>query len=610
MQNYEIKQDFIEQRTIYLQYLLSITAIGGIILFAANQVLSKNGYLPAWVAVFGACIIATIFHNKKRINVSTWIYLLGIVLALTIYLFNFGPNLLVHFLITLPIVFALLLLDRQQVIWFTGIVIACMIVVTFLYDRSFSSLSQLLFPILYAGILGFVAYIKEGNVHEMVYWATDIQQKDQRRAETFFAQKEELSNTLLQLTHAHSRLELLNQQLEQAQHHAEQASQAKSVFLSNMSHELRTPLNVIIGYTSSMLDMPEVYDDISLTPAYRRDIELIKGSGYYLLGLINDILDLSKIEAGKLELHAGPVDLVKEFQGILATSIGLVKDKPLQVRPDFPEDLPVVWADAIRVRQIVLNLMSNAIKFTQTGSVTLHARANGNTVSISIIDTGIGIPEKAIAHIFDRFEQAERDTDRRYGGTGLGLDISKQLAQMHGGDLVVQSIVGQGSTFTFTLTVATPEQIAQTPTLKSTESAISETSVSGTPTLYTILLVEDETHERDMMRRALESAEYVVVDIPDGNQILDMAVGLLPDLILLDIKLPNTSGWDVLRDLKANVDTSQIPIIVCTGSEDEQQAYQLGANYYINKPFSGDELLTRVQTVLAKSLQINKEEVK
>src|SRR5262249_21098843 len=162
-----------------------------------------------------------------------------------------------------------------------------------------------------------------------------------------------------------------------------------------------------------------------------------------------------KIEAGKLELHRTAVDLPEMFKGIIATSIGLVKDKPVQIRPDYPDNLPQVWADPIRVRQIILNLMSKACKFTHSGSIPLQAHPEGDCVQISVIDTGIGIPDKALHHIFDRFQQAEQDTEKHYGGTGLGLDISKQLAQMHDGDLSVQSVLGQGSQFTFTLPILT-----------------------------------------------------------------------------------------------------------------------------------------------------------
>src|SRR5450432_238359 len=216
-------------------------------------------------------------------------------------------------------------------------------------------------------------------------------------------------------------------QLALAQQKAEQANKAKSLFLSNMSHELRTPLNVVIGYTSSMLDRPTMYNNEVLPTIYAKDIQLIKDNGYHLMGLINDILDLSKIEAGKLDLNVKAFDLHDILRGVIATSVGLVKDKPVQINSDFSDQWPLVLADDVRVRQIILNLMSNAVKFTEQGSVTLRVSVEGNFVRISVTDTGIGIPEHALATIFDRFQQAEQDTSRIYGGTGLGLDISKTL---------------------------------------------------------------------------------------------------------------------------------------------------------------------------------------
>ncbi|HLY28211.1 MAG TPA: ATP-binding protein, partial [Aggregatilineales bacterium] len=265
---------------------------------------------------------------------------------------------------------------------------------------------------------------------------------------------EQLRALVAELRAAEHALRESNAQIQEAQERTERISQAKTIFLSNMSHELRTPLNVIIGYTSSMLDMSPIYNNVVLPDIYRKDIQLVMENGQYLLGLINDILDLSKIEAGKFELHRTELDLVEIFKATLTIVTGLVKDKPVQLRPSFPDQLPLVWADPVRVRQILLNLLSNAVKFTKSGSVTLQGRVEGNFVRVSVIDTGIGIPEKALPYIFDRFQQAEYDTSKHYGGTGLGLDISKQLTHMHGGEMKVNSVVGEGSNFSFTLPVA------------------------------------------------------------------------------------------------------------------------------------------------------------
>lgn len=391
--------------------------------------------------------------------------------------------------------------------------------------------------------------------------------------------------------------------LEIARRHAEQASKAKSLFLSNMSHELRTPLNVIIGYSSSMLKMPQMFNGTPVSADHQPFIQLIEENGQYLVGLINDILDLSKIEAGKLDLHCSSVDLIAVMRAVVAIAIGLLKDKPVQIRQEFDDTLLRVWADPLRVRQICLNLISNAIKFTSTGSITLKAQTEGDFVCISVIDTGIGIPQKALATIFDRFEQAEHDADKQYGGTGLGLDISKQLAVMHGGELTVQSVVGQGSTFSFTLPVSKGGTLELPSTSDSLENDI---ALFGHNTksndIATVLLIEDEASLRGLFRLTLESAGYVVINTHDSEKGMELAIGLIPTVIVLDIHVPNGSGWRLLAILKDNPETTIIPVIVCAGDKDAQQAKALGATMYLQQPTTAEIVLEAVNKVLVMDL--------
>ncbi|MBK8021982.1 MAG: response regulator [Chloroflexi bacterium] len=389
-----------------------------------------------------------------------------------------------------------------------------------------------------------------------------------------------------------------NIKLSEANRKAEEASRAKSIFLSNMSHELRTPLNVIIGYSHSMVVMPQMFNNVPIPETYRPYLKLIEDNGHYLIGLINDILDLSKIEAGKLEMAPSVVDLPEIFRGVLATATGLLKDKALQLRPDYPEDLPLVWADPMRVRQIILNLLSNAVKFTNSGSITLRAKVTDEVwVSISVIDTGIGIPEDARSVIFDRFRQISSGKFSEIEGTGLGLDISKQLTQLHGGDLSVMSEVGKGSKFTFTLPVATPEQRASAASpVQSNESfTIFDRSGMLDQEVFSILLVEDEVSMRELLRRALEVAGYIVIDTHDGGQVMELALGLLPSLIILDVNLPHVSGWDVIAQLKSDPTTADIPVIVCTASPDRARAKTLGAADFIAKPATPEQVIDIVR---------------
>jgi CheY-like chemotaxis protein len=278
----------------------------------------------------------------------------------------------------------------------------------------------------------------------------------------------------------------------------------------------------------------------------------------------------------------------------------LLKETPLQLRPDFPDQLPTVWADPLRVRQIVLNLMSNAIKFTHTGSVSLSAQVEEDRVRISISDTGIGIPEKALKTIFDRFQQAEHDTDKHYGGTGLGLDISKQLSQMHGGDLTVTSVVNQGSTFSFTLPIMMREQISVPQPVDEVRDGMKIFDSAEIMSLekQAILLVEDEVSTREMLHIALESAGYLVIDANEGQQGMELASGLLPDLILLDAMLPGMDGWDMLGLLKADRETESIPVIMFTAAPDPQRAYDMGVVQVLTKPVTPAQILSSIQGVL------------
>ncbi len=603
MQNYTIDSDLNEQRQRAIGFLIGASLLAALPLFGVSA--AVNAQVPdvaVWLFFGAVLLVSNEFRRRERFLPGVWIFIVGITAILSFSLWKYGPSTPIYFLFFTPIVLASLLLSREDLIVVAGICFGLALGLTAHHTDFRTALGMLFVPGLVGALLVAVQTVTATNALEMVRWATDIQKKDAARAELFYAQKEQLGEAMLQLSFSNSRLQQVNVKLAEAQLKAEQASKAKSVFLSNMSHELRTPLNVIIGYASTMLDMPTMYNGEPLPTVYRNDVHLIKDSGYHLLGLINDVLDLSKIEAGKLELHRTVVDLGELLRGILATSIGLIKDKPIQVRPDYPADLPRVLADPMRVRQIILNLMSNAIKFTPSGSVTLQARADGQSVRVAVIDTGIGIPEDALAQIFDRFEQAARDVDKNYGGTGLGLDISKQLAHMHGSDLKVESVVGQGSIFWFELPIVVGAQGAQLEPVDQIGTTARSLAPSESLLPPTILLIEDEASLREMMRRALEDSRYVVVDVQDGAQVLDLATGLLPELILLDIRLPNVDGWSLLQSLKNNPDTAPIPVIVCTVSDEEQRALDLGAALYLRKPFSSDEFLACVQELLPQSL--------
>ncbi|MDX2137202.1 MAG: ATP-binding protein [Chloroflexota bacterium] len=387
--------------------------------------------------------------------------------------------------------------------------------------------------------------------------------------------------------------------LQKAQERAEEASKAKSLFLSNMSHELRTPLNMVIGYTSSMLHMPQMYNNQPLPEIFRADIKLIEENGQYLLGLINDILDLSKIEAGKLTIQPTATTVDTIINGVIATGIGLLKDKPVQIRPQMAEDLPPVWADPMRLRQILLNLLSNAIKFTDSGTISVSAQVKDDRMVFAVTDTGIGIPEQSLAVIFDRFQQIQQKATIQ--GTGLGLDISQRLAQLHGGEISVESTVGQGSRFSFSIALASDEQIALShdtlPTLQRSVKVLRPASIPLSEQAM-VLLLEDYAEERTQMQTMLEEAGHIVVNATDGAQALDMATTLLPDIIVLDALLADMNAAEFIERLRSNDIAAHIPVLLLADDLNLSQPLSASVALRLRKPVDQAALMDGVQHVL------------
>ncbi|MBT7075342.1 MAG: GAF domain-containing protein, partial [Anaerolineae bacterium] len=350
----------------------------------------------------------------------------------------------------------------------------------------------------------------------------------------------------------------------------------KSQFLANMSHELRTPLNSIIGFSRVILKGI----DGPVTDLQQQDLTAIYNSGQHLLGLINDILDLSKIEAGKMELTFDEVDIEKLIKSVMSTVMGLVKDKPVRLESEIESDLPLVKADSMRVRQILINLFSNAAKFTDEGIIKVVAKANGSFVHIGVKDSGPGISAKDQEKLFQAFSQVDASATRATGGSGLGLSISKELVTMHNGEIGLNSEMCKGSEFYFTL----PFFEAQ--------KRIPETQNSKTPNNSPIILaIDDDEKVIDLYKRYLNAQGYQVVALTDPKKAVERAKELKPYAITLDIMMPNYDGWQVLEDLKSDSETQNFPTIICSIIEDTEKGYTLGATDYLLKPILDDDLV-------------------
>jgi GAF domain-containing protein/DNA-binding response OmpR family regulator/HAMP domain-containing protein/anti-sigma regulatory factor (Ser/Thr protein kinase) len=372
----------------------------------------------------------------------------------------------------------------------------------------------------------------------------------------------------------------------------------KTQFLANMSHELRTPLNSIIGFSRVILKGI----DGPLTELQKTDLTSIYQSGQHLLGLINDILDLAKIEAGKLELVFDEVDLRQLIHGISTTVLGLVKDKAVTVQQHLPEDMPLIIGDETKIRQILLNLVSNAAKFTEEGGITIIVSYDLDQVSISVTDTGTGIPGNKLTSIFDEFTQVDASTTRKAGGTGLGLAISRKIAELHQGTITVKSQVKVGSTFTLILPIGqiTSENGALHPGDAQSLSGLSEAKVKPI-----VLAIDNEQQSIDLYKRYLEK-RFEVIGLQKSKEALEMAQALQPYAILLDILMPEKDGWAVIQELKENSYTTHIPVIICSIVSDEYRAQSLGIVHYLTKPVSGSELLNALEKIDKRNKQLKR----
>jgi signal transduction histidine kinase/CheY-like chemotaxis protein len=380
------------------------------------------------------------------------------------------------------------------------------------------------------------------------------------------------------------------EEVAKAKEASETANKTKSIFLANMSHELRTPLNAILGY-SEMLQEEAIEREL---PEFGDDLEKINGAGKHLLTLINDILDLSKIEAGKMELFLESFDVAGMVNEVASTFQPMVETNANKLHIELASDLGAMHADQIKVRQALFNLLSNAVKFTQNGSITLEAGRESmdgvEWIEFRITDTGIGLSADQIVKLFQDFTQADASTTRKFGGTGLGLALTRRFCQMMGGDVTVHSKPGEGCVFTIKLPAHVTDQLPELASAQgdvvpgSASCGVDENGVPLTSGATCILVIDDDPTQRELMQRFLTGEGFNVRVAGTGEEGLRLARQFKPVAITLDVMMPGMDGWSVLSSLKSDAALRDIPVIMVTMVDDPDRGFTLGAADYATKP--------------------------
>jgi PAS domain S-box-containing protein len=366
---------------------------------------------------------------------------------------------------------------------------------------------------------------------------------------------------------------------------AEEANRTKAEFLANMSHELRTPLNAIIGYAQILQEELEEDGHSGFLP----DLKRIESAGKHLLSLINNLLDLSKIEAGRLEVYREAVEipsLIEELKG-LAMPLALANSNSLEF--DLPDETPVLITDYTKLKQSLLNLIGNACKFTQKGSIKVTVSLTEDQIAYEVRDSGIGMTEDQIAKLFQAFSQADASTTRQYGGTGLGLAITRHLCRMMGGDVTVESTPGEGSAFTIFMPLEQEGPAAQ-------PRADRPNDVAPTDAAPSVLLVDDDPQIHDLIGTMLKREGYRVSHATNGVEGVERARTERPSVILLDVMMPGVDGWTVLGRLKADPELCDIPVVIISLLDERPLGLSLGAAEFLNKPVDRNRLISTIRS--------------
>lgn len=535
------------------------------------------------LATIGLCYILM----RRGVSAASYILVLGSI-GTGAWAMGASDSPLVPFLFSLIVTFAGLLLSPRGMFVMAALCSGAIVTVSSLsYQRSPLS-PEVLYPVLMVCLTAIISYLSTRNLYTVLHWAWSSALEAQRNQERLRDRQGELNRMLRALDEASYRLRRMNYELARAREQAEEARHLKQQFVNNVSHELRTPLSLIVGFSEMMYLSPGSYGGVPLPKEYRGDVREIYRSSQHLLSLIDDILDMAQLEAGRMGISPEPTDLSQVILEAVDTIRPLIEGKGLELRVEIEQGLPTLYIDPTRIRQVLLNLLNNARRFTDRGSITLRAALQGEGVKVSVADTGIGIAPEDRGKIFEEFRQLDGSTTRQHDGVGLGLAISRRFVELHGGRIWVESGGrGKGSTFHFILPAAgVGTKMADLG--PSSKRQLSPLPPSGPA--KTLLVVDKDPRVERLIQRRLE--DYRVVRVENPLQVASMAEKLHPRAVV--VSTPDGDG-EPFRRLEAQLDGWDLPIIRCPLVSNRRLGLSLGVADYLVKPISRQRLLKSLE---------------
>ncbi len=571
------------------------TFIGIVCIRSAMIIAEENPPTTAWVDLAiqanGAfwCLVSSslLRRGREKLSVNVFLGMFLVTAGMTSTILEGGIMVNAALLMTVFTVVALVLeLPRRSLMWGIASIITWLVASLgrILVDGIPEGIPSDLMPVNIVApmlFLGMITWMLQLNTRHL-YQA--IRDSESARAEVERGHKQ-LAETNAKLEETNHQVQLANVRLNEAREVAEAANKSKSQFLANMSHELRTPLNAILGYSEMLYEEAQSESEIE-------DLRRIHHSGQHLLSLINDILDISKIESGRMELYLEEFALQSLVDDTLATAEPLFAKKNNTLKLDIAEDIGSMRADFTKVRQSLLNLLSNAAKFTKEGTVTLRMQRvsdeAGEWIVMSVTDTGIGMTVEQQAKIFEPFSQVDASTTRKFGGTGLGLAITRSFCEMMGGSITGESEQDVGSTFTIRL----PVEVQDLPDQQSDDD---DEPTTAPEEGMKLLVIDSDPTSRHLMRQHFGREGIYSVMASNWHKGRERALSLKPDVIVLDVELaPPDNGWDILQQLAKDPLFSKIPVIVVTIADEKKRGFRLGAAEYLMKPVDRNQLLAAV----------------